>query len=140
VNENRDDWDQHWKEYSQTAEENPAQNYRRAMVLSFLGGSSPDTVMRVLDIGSGQGDMAADVRAHFPTAEVMGLELSQAGVEISRRKVPGARFVQRNLLETMVPPENQRHWATHAICMEVLEHLEDPAALLRNAREYMAED
>lgn len=137
--DSRDDWDTHWKEYNQTAEDNPAQNYRREMILSLLGLSGSGEGARVMDIGSGQGDMAAAVHARFPSAEVMGLELSNSGVEISRRKIPGAKFFQRNLLEVMDPPQEQRGWATHAICAEVLEHLDDPSLLLKNARQYMAE-
>jgi hypothetical protein len=29
-------------------------------------------------------------------------------------------------------------WATHAVCSEVLEHVDEPSALLRNARAYLA--
>ena len=64
----RDDWDRHWKEYHQTAEENPAQNYRREMILSSLGVRGSGEGMRLIDIGSGQGDMAASVQARFPAA------------------------------------------------------------------------
>jgi 2-polyprenyl-3-methyl-5-hydroxy-6-metoxy-1,4-benzoquinol methylase len=139
VTDSRDDWERHWQDYHETAEENPAQNYRRSMVLSLLGIQGTGRQARIMDIGSGQGDMAASVLKEFPEAEVMGLELSKSGVEISSRKVPQARFVQRNLLEKVEPPKEQKNWATHAICTEVLEHLEDPALLLTNARQYMAE-
>lgn len=135
---NRDDWDRHWEEYNDTAEENPAQNYRREVIFSLLGLDGSGEGMRIMDIGSGQGDMAAAVRFRFPSAEILGLELSQSGVQISRKKVPSARFVKRNLTEMIDPPEDQRGWATHAICSEVIEHLDDPCLLLRNSRQYMA--
>lgn len=134
-----DNWDQHWREYSEAAERNPAQNYRRELILSWLGGAGSGEGMRIIDIGSGQGDMAAAIQTRFPAAQILGLELAQAGVEISRRKVPGARFVQRNLLAPMEPSEDQRGWATHAVCSEVIEHLVNPGLLLRNARAYMNE-
>jgi len=135
----RDDWDQHWQQYSDTAEQNPAQNYRRELIVSLLGVSGSGMGARIIDIGSGQGDMAAAIRARFPSAEILGIELAQSGVEISRRKVPTARFVQRNLLDDTQPPEELRGWATHAVCSEVVEHLDDPVVLLRNARAYMNE-
>src|SRR5207247_6952487 len=108
------------------------QNYRREIILSLLDITGAGEDSRIIDIGSGQGDMAAAIRARFPAAEVLGLELAQAGVEISRRKVPGAHFVQRNLLDASEPADDQRAWATHAVCSEVIEHLDDPAVLLRN--------
>src|SRR5206468_3347342 len=133
----RDDWDRHWDEYNQTAEQNPAQNYRRELIFSLLGVRGSGEGVRLIDIGSGQGDMAAAMRTRYPSAEILGLELAESGVEISRRKVPNVRFVQRNLLDTIEPPEDQRGWATHAVCSEVIEHLDDPCLLLRNARQYM---
>jgi len=135
---NRDDWDQHWEQYSESAQQNPAQNYRRELIFSLLGLSGPGNGLRFLDIGSGQGDMAAKLKAAFPSASVLGLEMSHSGVEISRRKVPDARFVQRNLLDAIEPAADLRGWATHAICSEVIEHVDDPSRLLRNARAYMA--
>jgi SAM-dependent methyltransferase len=139
MSSHRDNWEKHWQEYSETAEQNPAQNYRRELILSLLGVSGSGTGARIIDIGSGQGDMAAAIRARFPSAEVLGIELSQAGVEAARRKVPGASFLQRNLLDSTQPAAGQRRWATHAVCSEVIEHLDDPALLLRNARAYMTE-
>jgi len=133
----RDDWNQHWADYSDAAEENPAQAYRRRIVFSSLGLQGSGDGVRLLDIGSGQGDMAAAVRANLPSAEILGLELSCSGVEISKTKVPGARFVQRNLLEPATVPDEQRYWATHAVCSEVIEHVDDPVLLLASAREYM---
>src|SRR5260370_18502998 len=81
--------------------------------------------------------MAVAVAAAFPGAEIVGLELSQSGVEISRQKVPDARFVQCNLLEEVALPQKLRGWATHAVCSEVIEHVDDPRQLLRSARQYM---
>jgi SAM-dependent methyltransferase len=138
VTQGRDNWDRHWEEYAKTAEQNPAQNYRRALIFSLMKTPGSGEGMRILDVGSGQGDMGAAIRARFPSAEILGLDLSQAGVEIARRKVPDARFVQRDLLEAGDPPDDLRRWATHAVCSEVIEHVDDPSVLLKNAQAYMA--
>jgi SAM-dependent methyltransferase len=134
----RDDWDRHWDDYASSAERNPAQRFRRKLILALLAGDAPQSPARVLDIGSGQGDLAADLVAAYPNAQVLGLELSASGVAVAARKVPGADFVQCNLLECRQPPEHRKDWATHATCSEVLEHLDEPERLLANVRAWMA--
>lgn len=132
----QDDWSRHWRQYADSAESNPAQAYRRRLILSHLAGTLP--VAKVLDIGSGQGDLAAQLRARYPEAEIRGLELSQVGVDIASRKVPSASFFQRDLLLPMELPPEHASWATHAVCSEVLEHVDQPAMLLRHALAYLA--
>jgi SAM-dependent methyltransferase len=93
--------------------------------------------MRILDIGSGTGHLAADIHRAFPSSEVLGLDISEAAVEYAARKVPAATFVQRDLVHGSGADPDHRGWATHAVCSEVLEHVEDPARLLSNARAYL---
>ena len=127
----RDDWDRHWDDYSDAASENPAQAYRSQVCIDLLGLRKAGGEVRLLDVGSGQGDMAAAVHTVASSAEILGLELSESGAEISRKKVPDARFVHRNLIEQISVPEEQRAWATHAVCSEVIEHVDDPVRLPR---------
>lgn len=136
VEAGRDDWDQHWADYAASATINPAQQYRQELIVRVLGRDG--SAQRVLDIGSGTGDLAAAVRAALPTAEILGLELSRAGVELARRKVPGATFEERDLRVADPRATEYRGWATHAVCSEVLEHLDDPEAVLTNAISYLA--
>ncbi|MGH2719659.1 MAG: class I SAM-dependent methyltransferase [Actinomycetota bacterium] len=131
-----DDWDQHWEQLSDSGEMNPAQGYRRRLIVSLLGVKA--AAPRILDIGSGQGDLAALIRRRYPGASIVGLELSRSGCEVSRRKVPDARFLQWNLLEAKPPPEELCGWATNAICSEVLEHVDEPWELLSNAKSFLA--
>jgi SAM-dependent methyltransferase len=133
-----DDWDRHWDDYAESAASNPAQAYRRRLVLRLLASSENGRPERVLDIGSGTGDLAAEIRSAFPTAAVVGLDVSAAAVEHAARKVPEATFLQRDLVAGSEPDAEHRGWATEAVCAEVLEHVEDPRALLVNARAYLA--
>lgn len=130
-----DDWDRHWTDYASAAERNPAQEYRRRLILSLLGAGGAGT--RILDIGSGQGDMIAHLRAMFPGAELCGIDCSHEGVELAARKAPSAAFLVRDLVQPGVPSEDMRGWATHAVCSEVLEHVDEPVTLLANARPYL---
>jgi SAM-dependent methyltransferase len=134
----QDNWDQHWQDYTEAAEHNPAQLYRRNIACRLLRESGCSDGARILDIGSGQGDLAADLVQTFLASEIAGIELSATGVEVAARKVPEARFFQRDLLDASAGPGPLRGWAHFAVCSEVLEHLDDPADLLKNASEYLA--
>src|SRR5665213_29658 len=133
-----DDWDQHWQNYSESAEHNPAQRYRRQIVCDLLRRSQCSGAARILDIGSGQGDLALDLHQAFPQAELAGVELSAAGVAEATRKIPAAHFLQRDLLDPEGDPGALRSWAQYAVCAEVLEHLDDPAFFLKHASRYLA--
>ncbi len=133
----QDDWDRHRQAYTEVAERNPSQRYRRHLVLSHLEKNGCGPAARILDIGSGQGDLALDLHRRFPGTQIAGLELSAMGVEVSTCKVPSALFLQRNLLQPAVDLGQLREWAQFAICSEVLEHVGDPALFLHHASEYL---
>lgn len=136
ANDVRDDWERHWGDYAASASANPAQAYRRRLVLSLL--DLPSQGARVLDIGSGLGDLVAEIAAACPGCELTGIELSRSGIERSRSLVPAATFLERDLLQPVELDDPRRGWATHAVCSEVLEHVDDPVSLLANARAYLA--
>jgi 2-polyprenyl-3-methyl-5-hydroxy-6-metoxy-1,4-benzoquinol methylase len=133
-----DDWEAHWQRYASSASRNPAQRMRHDLVARLLRRAATAR-MRLLDIGSGQGDLLARLRPLFREAEMLGAELSESGVKISQRKVPDVTFVAADVFS---PPEALKPfetWATHALCSEVLEHVDDPAAFLRAAGTYLAD-
>jgi SAM-dependent methyltransferase len=131
-----DDWDGHWIEFSAANERNPAQDYRRMITLFLVSRfGTPD---RVLDIGSGSGELLAEAAVRWPAAQLRGLELSPVGVAESQRKVPTAQTRVCDLLRDPVTERGEAAWATHAVCSEVLEHVDEPVTLLRNARAWLA--
>ena len=131
-----DDWDTHWDDYAPVAKFSPAQIYRRWLTLRLLDRRrAPE---RLVDFGSGTGDLLEDASRRWPGAELLGLELSASGVHYAADKVPRAKFVQANLERDRAPDGTYARWATHAVCSEVLEHVDDPVGLLRNARTYLA--
>jgi SAM-dependent methyltransferase len=134
-----DDWDDHWDRFGEAAEGNPANDYRRDLIVKLLG--SPPPGASLLDIGSGQGQFAIEYQRRHPDIEVWGVEHSALGVRRSIRAAAGAgvavRFLERDLLEA-VRLDSDQPAATHAVCSEVLEHVEDPTTLLRNASALLA--
>lgn len=133
-----DDWESHWKAYAASNHANPAQAYRRMLVWDALALGAAAGPVRLLEIGSGPGDLARDVLAARPDAEVVGMDLAASAVALAKAKVPGAAFFQQDLTQPMALPERYRGWATHVVCSEVLEHLDDPVAALRHVRPLLA--
>src|ERR1700674_4500586 len=93
-----DDWDRHWTALDHAARRNPAQKYRRRLILDSLQIAGDGRGARVLDIGSGQGDFAVDLLARHPAADCVGVELSRSGVSIASQRALRARFIARDLL------------------------------------------
>jgi SAM-dependent methyltransferase len=133
-----DDWEAHWASYSHSNSLNPAQAYRRMLIAGALGLGAAPRPVRLLELGSGQGDFAAELLAGAPDVDLVGLDLAATGVEIAQRKNPRAAFFQQDFTQPLGVPDRLRGWATHAVCSEVLEHLDDPAAALRNIRPLLA--
>jgi 2-polyprenyl-3-methyl-5-hydroxy-6-metoxy-1,4-benzoquinol methylase len=133
------DWDHHWDAYGEAAEGNPANVYRFRLVLSLLG--RPPAGATLLDIGSGQGELAIKLRQTYPDVAVWGVEYSSAGVERSRAAAAAlaaeVNFTQLDLLQPVTLQPGQPP-AGHAVCSEVLEHVDDPVRLLRNSKSLLA--
>jgi SAM-dependent methyltransferase len=134
----RDDWEAHWSHYAESAAENPAQRMRHDIIARLLcEDDGSGAVIRLFDFGSGQGDLALKLGSLLPQAELVGAELSESGVAIAQRKVPRATFLVADIFNPPQALQKFAGWATHAICSEVLEHVDDPVSFLRHAAEYL---
>ena len=133
------DWDHHWDTYGEAAEGNPANIYRRTLIMRLLGRLQPGAVL--LDIGSGQGEFAIAFGQLNPQITIWGVEHSAHGVRLSREGAAAAgvraTFRQLDLLQPVDLADDQPP-ATHALCSEVLEHVDDPVTLLRNSTKLLA--
>ncbi len=131
-----DDWDEHWSSFGAATRFNPAQDLRRRLIfrqLEHLG-----RIDRLVDLGSGTGDLIQDLSRRLDGVEMAGIEYSRTGVELGIKKTPTATFVQRDLLADVEVPTDLIGWGTHAVCSEVLEHLDDPVTFLHNSKDFLA--
>ena len=137
----QDDWDMHWSGLNKEAEINPAQSYRHRLLTTLVASLKhvhPE-IRTIIDFGSGQGDFLAMLVPRIRNCQVVGLELSRVGVEISRRKTPTGRFFQHNMLLDAPDISQLKKQGDLCVCSEVLEHLDEPSTFLRNARRYVAD-
>ena len=134
----QDDWDAHWDLYAESAAENPAQQMRHDIIARLLCAGAEKGAMRIFDLGSGQGDLIKKLQTLLPNARFAGAELSESGVAISRRKVPGATFLVADLFQPPAALGEFAGWATHAVCSEVLEHVDEPVEFLKRSQTYLA--
>jgi SAM-dependent methyltransferase len=135
------DWDLHWKRFGSAVRDNPASIYRQHLIWDQLHPWSGGA--RVLDIGSGQGELALWLARELPLTQIRGLEYSAIGVEQARKAAAEVgidstvSFSQTDLLEPQDVEDSERQWATVAVCSEVLEHVDFPEVLLANTMEYL---
>lgn len=131
-----DGWDSHWGDLAIAAALNPAQAYRRRLVFGLLEREGPPACL--IDVGSGEGSFLAEAVRRWPLAALVGLESSAVGVDLCRSKVPSAEVFHVDLLAGQDPPASHELRGTHAVCSEVLEHVDDPVLLLHNACAWLA--
>ena len=138
--EHGDDWDRHWSDMHAAAGLNPAQDYRRRLLLAELRGwfaGSADTI-RLLDVGCGTGDFALVFQKAFTEGQYLGLDVSRVGTEICRTKVPAARFETVDLTQPGPMSIGNLGWANAVVCSEVLEHLDEPLKVIQHMKPYLA--
>jgi trans-aconitate methyltransferase len=116
----------------------PGRAYRYRLILDLLQSFDRRESERILVIGSATGALAADLHRGFPTADIVGVEGSREGVEPAHIAVPSATFIQHDLLREEEVDPRLRAWATTAVCVEVLERVEQPRQLLRAVAPYLA--
>lgn len=92
----------------------------------------PRSAQRVLEIGCGAGRLGESLKAR-QDAEVLGVELSEFAAAQARSRLD-AVFVGD--IEQIDLPVGPRSLDT-IVCGDVLEHLRDPGALLRRARDWL---
>jgi trans-aconitate methyltransferase len=114
--------------------------YRSRLILKLLGRIDPDAI--VLEIGCGQGEFTVLLAEMYPQADVRGIDNSAEGVvratQMARSRQLPVSFAQRDLLQEVRLNDEDRGRATLAVCSEVLEHVDEPGVLLRNAADYLA--
>jgi SAM-dependent methyltransferase len=85
---------------------------------------------RVLEVGCGEAVVIQYLSERVPGARFDGAELDEAALTRGRARCPGASLVQADAYQL---PFRSRSYDL-VLCLEVLEHLEDPGRALRELR------
>lgn len=80
---------------------------------------------KVADLGCGEGIVAAELKQMAKPFAFIGVELNPEAAAAAKARHPDDEIRVGNILREDPPEEG---WADVALCLEVLEHLEDPAA------------
>lgn len=104
---------------------------RAESVFDFLAIAPGD---RVLDAGCGRGFYLNFLRALYPDADVVGVELDRPLLPLARSVVPGARVANANLYDLPFADAS----FDKIIFSEVIEHVPDDAAALRELARVLA--
>lgn len=109
--------------YSKYQTKNPVmQAVIRRFVDRVVGHVADARPQRVIDLGCGEGMIARELGQLPFGIEYRGIEIDPAAVATANREVPHLNIGQGDLIHT----EPDAGWAEVALCLEVLEHLEDP--------------
>jgi SAM-dependent methyltransferase len=110
---------------------NPVVRYLVKRFLSRVSDlAATERPRRVLEVGCGEGIVLATLAARLPGARLDGLELDETTLEQARLRCPGATLVRGDACEL---PFGDRSFDL-VVCLEVLEHLPEPARALRELK------
>ena len=92
-------------------------------ILQVLKGSN---WLNLLDVGCGEGFVLKEVHQAFPNKKLVGVEYSAASLDLAQAENPELTIEQGDIYQLKSPD----HSVDTVISLEVLEHLENPAAAL----------
>lgn len=117
-----DSWEKRWGDMRKYG---PMGRHVRRILREMIADLPYETV---LDVGCGQGSLLADLAPLRPQARYCGVDFAEKALEVARRRAPGVEF--RRLDVTV---ERLDRSFDLVLCADVIEHIEDDGAALRNA-------
>lgn len=114
-------WETKWDDMKKYG---PFSRHIRRLIKEII---RPLTFESVLDVGCGQGSLLAELRSKFSHIKPNGIDISPSAIELARMKVSDGRFWVLD-----VTKEHTDEKFDLVVCSEVLEHIPDDTAALKN--------
>ncbi len=102
----------------------------RIDLINLINATEEDNIS-VLEVGCGLGDTLSKIKYSFPNSEVHGIELVERVAELGAKKLD----IKCGNIESMELGENDVY--DYIIFGDVLEHLTDPARIIRKMRNHL---
>ncbi len=145
-----------WQQYSLANELNPAQRHRWRLIAREARATSRSHHVHaprppsdsadirppkagaevIIDLGCGSGALLQKIDETQPGARLIGLDVEPVALDLARARLPRAEFFAVDLCNGDAL-EELRSSATLVLCSEVLEHLAQPEAAMRLARQLL---
>jgi SAM-dependent methyltransferase len=120
------DYDAAWGLWDDMKRYGPMSRHTRRLVWRLI---APLPFTSVLDVGCGQGALLQEIARRRPHVALAGVDLSTQAVVLAQQRLPQARFCVLDISRGRL-----RHAFDLVLCTDVLEHIADDQAALRNLR------
>jgi SAM-dependent methyltransferase len=129
VNENlgADYYDDAWDAWYDMRHYGPMARHTRRLVWKLVGNLKFNSV---LDVGCGEGSPLEEIMRRRPGIEVAGVDLSPKAIELAQERIPNGTFSVLDLTKETLDRKFDL-----IICTDVVEHIVDDRAAIRNMRE-----
>ncbi len=114
-------WETEWDDMKRYG---PFSRHLRRLIGNLI---QPLVFETILDVGCGQGSFLAELQAKFSHIKTCGIDISPKAIDLARSRVPAGKF---HILDLTQQPLD--HKFDLVVCSEVLEHLADDLAAIKN--------
>ncbi|MBI2203694.1 MAG: class I SAM-dependent methyltransferase [Candidatus Rokubacteria bacterium] len=116
--------DEYWRKMA-------AARSRVRVVLELVGPAVPKSLV---DLGCGNGRLLAEIQRRYPPTQLTGIDLSERQIEANRAASRDITWLAADLATPLESRPDLTGRFDVVVASELVEHVGDPALLLRNAR------